>query len=212
MKTKDSLIRLGFLALFVFLTFQGKMVIWLLLFALSLPVALLFGRLYCGYACPIHTVMRPVSAAARKLGWQKDGAPRFLNTGYLPWVALALSIAATVFSRRVLQVNLPILPFWIVAGALVVLRWAPEVFHNGICPFGALQKTFGRFARRSRQVDPDVCISCGLCEKACQADAVHLSGARSKAVIQTGLCHQCSDCSAACPKGAIAHKNRNPGE
>ncbi len=212
MKTKNTLIRIAFLALFVFLTFQGKMVIWLLLFGLSLPMALLFGRLYCGFACPIHTVMRPVSAGARKLGWQKDIAPRFPTAGYIPWAALVLSITATVFARKVLQVNLPIMLFWIAAGALVVLRWPPGIFHNGICPFGALQKAFGRFARRSYQVDPDACISCGLCEKACQTDAIHLSGAQSKAVIQIHLCHQCSDCSAACPKGAIAQKKRTREE
>jgi hypothetical protein len=45
MKAKDSLIRIAFLALFLFLTIRGKMALWLLLFALSLPVALLFGRI-----------------------------------------------------------------------------------------------------------------------------------------------------------------------
>lgn len=210
MKAKDSLIRIAFLALFLFLTIRGKMALWLLLFALSLPVALLFGRLYCGYACPIHTVMRPVSALARKRGWQKDSAPRFLSAVYLPWVALALSIASTVFARKALQINLPILPFWIAAGALTVLRFRPEVFHNGICPFGALQKTFGRFARRSKQVDPVACISCGLCEKACQADAIHLTGPDHTATVNISLCHQCSSCSIACPKDAIAHKKRLP--
>ena len=208
MKPKDSLIRIAFLALFLFLVVRGKMMLWLLLFALSLPVALLFGRLYCGYACPIHTVMRPISALARKLGWQTGDAPRIFTAGYLPWVALALSIAATVFARKTLQMNLPILLFWIAAGAIIVLRYPPEVFHNGICPFGALQKTFGRFARRSKQVDPDACIRCGLCEKACQADAIHLAGPDHTAVINISYCHQCSSCSVACPKDAIAHKKR----
>jgi NAD-dependent dihydropyrimidine dehydrogenase PreA subunit len=209
MKTKDTLIRIAFLALFVFLTAQGKMVIWLLLFAMSLPVALLFGRLYCGYACPIHTVMRPVSTLARKLGWQTDDTPRAFSAGSIPWIALALSIAATVFARKTLQMNIPIMLLWIAAGALIALRYRPEVFHNGICPFGALQRTFGRFARRSKQVDPEACISCGLCEKACQADAIHLTGPDRTAVVNISLCHQCSSCSAACPKDAIAHKKRS---
>lgn len=42
-------IRMLFLALFLFLVLNGKMMLWLALFAISLVGALLFGRVYCGY-------------------------------------------------------------------------------------------------------------------------------------------------------------------
>jgi polyferredoxin len=209
MKSFDTSIRLAFFALFVFLTIQGKMRLWLLLFALSLPAAALFGRLYCGYVCPIHTVMRPVSTLSSRRGWQKSSAPRFLSNKALPWAALAISVTATVIARRTFQLTLPLLPFWIAAGALTALFFRPEVFHNRICPFGALQKIFGRFARSTRQVDPAACIRCGLCEKACQTDAVHLSGAGGTAEIDVASCHQCRDCTAVCPVKAIAKRKQN---
>jgi polyferredoxin len=208
MKAFDTSIRLVFFALFTFLAVQGKMALWLLLFALSLPAAALFGRVYCGYVCPIHTVMRPVSSFSAKMGWQKSRAPRFLSNRALPWTALATSVIATVMARKIFQLNLPLLPFWIAAGALTVLFFRPEVFHNGVCPFGALQKFFGRFARRARQVDAAACIRCGLCEKACQADAVHLTGIGSTAEIDASFCHQCKDCTAACPVQAIKKRNQ----
>ena len=54
------------LALFLFLLANGKVVIWLVLFGVSLMAALIFGRIYCGYACPMNTLMIPVD------GYQKN--------------------------------------------------------------------------------------------------------------------------------------------
>jgi ferredoxin-type protein NapH len=45
-----------------------------------------------------------------------------------------------LLSKRLLHINLPILPFWLVISVLITLRYKPEVFHNLICPFGALAK------------------------------------------------------------------------
>lgn len=206
MKYMANIIRILFLALFIFLLVNGKVVLWLALFAASLIAALIFGRVYCGYVCPMNTLMIPIEWLSKKLKLQTSNTPKWLKNGYFTWIALGVSIAVMILSKKLLHVGLPILPFWLVLSIFVTLRYKPEVFHNLICPFGALQRTFGRFARLSKKVDKDTCIGCKICEKACPSHAIVISSEDKKAVINTALCHQCTNCIQVCPKGAIQYR------
>lgn len=203
MKYITTIIRILFLALFLFLLVNGKVLLWLALFAVSLIAALIFGRVYCGYVCPMNTLMIPVEWLSKKIKLQTSKTPKWLKNGYFAWITLIISIAAMLLSKGFLHANLPILPFWLVMSILITLRYKPAVFHNLICPFGALQRTFGRFARLSEKVDKDVCIGCKLCEKVCPSNAIVVSSKDKKAVISSALCHQCTNCRQVCPKDAI---------
>jgi len=211
MKRIASFIRILFLALFLSLLANGKASLWLVLFTVSLIAALIVGRVYCGYVCPMNTLMIPVEWLSKKLKLQTSNIPKWLRNGYVPWIALVVSVAAMLLSKRLLQIHLPILPFWQVIALLVTLRYKPAVFHNLICPFGALQKTFGRFARFSEKVNRDDCIGCKLCEKACPSNAVVVSAVDHKAEINPALCHQCINCTLACPKTAIHYDKKQAG-
>lgn len=203
MKYITNIIRILFLALFIFLLANGKVLLWLALFAVSLVAALIFGRVYCGYACPMNTLMIPTEWLSKKLKLQTADTPKWLKNGYFTWITLGISVAVMLLSKRLLHVDLPILPFWLVMSILITLRYKPAVFHNLICPFGALQRSFGRFARLSEKVDKDACVGCKLCEKACPSNAILVSSEDKKAMINTALCHQCTNCLQVCPKEAI---------
>jgi len=171
MKHITTIIQLLFLALFVFFLAIGKPMLWLGLFAISLLAALIFGRIYCGYVCPMNTLMIPAEWISKKLKIQIQKAPKWLRSGYFSWISLIVSIAALLLLKRFLHIDLPILPIWLAIAIIITLVYGPAVFHNLICPFGALQKLFGRFARFSKKVDKTACIGCKLCEKACPSDA-----------------------------------------
>ena len=203
MKYITNIIRILFLALFIFLLANGKVLLWLALFAVSLVAALIFGRVYCGYACPMNTLMIPIEWLSKKLKLQTADTPKWLKNGYFTWITLGISVAVMLLSKRLLHIDLPILPFWLVMSILISLRYKPAVFHNLICPFGALQRSFGRFARLSEKVDKDACVGCKLCEKACPSNAILVSSEDKKAMINTALCHQCIKCQQVCPKDAI---------
>lgn len=203
MKTKANLIRIAFFIVFAVVLALGKPVLWLVFFAASLVGALFFGRLYCGYACPMNTLMIPADWLGQKLKIQKQNTPSLLAKGWLPMAALALSLAAMLIGKRLLNRNLPVLPLWVLLSVLVTLRYKPEVFHNLICPFGALQRFFGRFTCRSKQVDAAACIGCRKCEKVCPSAAIRVEASSKKALITPALCHQCTNCQAVCPTDAI---------
>jgi len=203
MKLFPNFIRILFLGLFLFLLINGKIMLWLAIFAVSLIAALIFGRVYCGYACPMNTLMIPIGRISQKMKMQTDKTPTWLKGGHFSWITLAASVALMLLSKRLLRVDLPILAFWLVISVLVTLRYKPDVFHNLICPFGALQKAFGRFTLLSQRVDKGACIGCKLCEKACPSSAIIVSPEDRKAEIHTAICQQCSNCRQVCPKGAI---------
>lgn len=164
MKRIATIIRIFFLTLFVYLIFTGNMMLWLALFGVSLIAAIFFGRVYCGYMCPMNTVMLPTDWVSKKLKLQANGTPEWLKKGYLPWALLGVSILVMVVSKKALHMNIPILLIWLAVSIFVTLRYRPEVFHNLICPFGVLQRTFGKLAKFSKKVDQALCLGCKKCE------------------------------------------------
>lgn len=203
MKYINKAIRILFLALFIFLILNGKMMLWLVLYAVSLAAALLFGRVYCGYACPINTLMMPAEWLAEKLKLQTDHSPKWLRSGKFAWFALVGSVIIMLLVKRMSGKNLPILLIWLLASVIITLRHKPVVFHNLICPFGALQRFFGKSAVFSKKVNTKECVGCKLCEKACPSGAIAVAATDNKAGINTAVCLQCSECQHVCPGHAI---------
>lgn len=205
-KNLITIVRLLFLGLFLFLIIKGRMQIWLIIFAISLIVALLFGRVFCGYICPMNTIMRPVNWLARKLKWQTTNKPRAIGSGWLAIVLLAISIPLMLAAKRVLQKDIPVLIIFLILSAVITLRYRPEVFHNLLCPFGVLQKITGRFALYGENVEASACTGCHKCEKVCPSEAVYVDASTRKATINSALCHQCQDCAMTCPFDAISYR------
>ena len=208
MKWIPTIIRIVFLALFLYLTLTGNMMLWLALFAVSLIIAIFFGRLYCGYACPMNTIMIPIEWISKKLKIQTQSVPKWLEKGVLPWAFLGISIVVMLLTKKMLHINLPILLIWVTISILVTLRYRPFIFHNLICPFGALQKLFGGFAVFSKKVDEATCIGCKKCEKVCPSISINVNSDNKKAVISTNICHQCTNCTDVCPVSAINYVKR----
>jgi polyferredoxin len=191
------------LAAFAFLVSQGKMTLWLGVFAVGLLVSFIFGRGYCGYLCPMNAVMRPAEWLSKKFKLQRPDTPKWLMSSLFPWAFIFLTLAMMLGGKRILQVQLPMLAILLGIAFVVTLFYKPEVFHNRICPFGALLSVSGRFAFRSEGVDASACVGCKLCEKTCAAQAISLEPASKKAVITSALCHQCRACEEVCPTDAI---------
>jgi ferredoxin-type protein NapH len=198
-------IRWVFLGLFLFVIAQGKMIVWLLLYGGSLLVARIWGRVYCGYVCPMNTVMMPAEALAKKTGIQNKSMPAGLKTAWLPVLALILSLAVMMIGRR-RGINIPVLPLWLVLAVAATLFYRPEGFHNGLCPFGPLQEVFGRGAHYAFRVDQQTCIRCGQCVPSCPAGAMTLPE-QGAARIDPALCHQCGVCAGVCPVQAIRYRS-----
>lgn len=206
MKTARILIQIIFFGIFLVIIKNGNMVLWLGIFILSLAGAALFGRFYCGYICPMNTVMGVTGKIAKKLKWQTDKVPKFLRGRLLPWIVLAIMVVSMVISKRVLQRELPILIILILLSVLVTLRYEEWVFHNHICPYGALLSLTGKHAKFSTKVDDSLCIGCKKCEAVCPSKAIKVDNDIKKASVDSSICHQCQACIEVCPVDAIKYR------
>jgi len=206
MKNIRIMTQIIFLIFFSFVIVNGNMVLWLGIFLLSLLGAAVFGRFYCGYICPMNTVMGVTAKLAKRLNWQTKSVPKVLKSKILPWIVLVLMIATMIVSKRVLQLELPILMILMALSILVTLRYEEYVFHNHVCPYGALLSLTGKGAKFSTKVDISKCIGCKKCEKVCPSMAVIVEDQTKVAKIDSALCHQCQACALVCPTKAIRYK------
>jgi len=70
--------------------------------------------------------------------------------------------------------------------------------------FGATKLTH---SPTTAEVDDEICVGCGNCERTCAYDAVKVDPVKGIAVVNAALCEGCGACAASCPSGAMTHKN-----
>lgn len=206
MKAIRVVIQIAFLVIFFIVVAKGNMFLWFGLFILSLLGATFLGRFYCGYICPMNTIMRITEKISIKMNWRTEKTPKLLVNKYFSWVVLLQMIAVMILSKKVLHHEIPMLIILLVLSVIVTLRYESWVFHNHICPFGALLNLTGRWAMYSTKVDESKCVGCKKCEKVCPSKAIKVDSINRMAEINRSLCHQCQECTCVCPKNAIHYK------
>lgn len=194
-------IQVLFLGIFLFLMFTGKAQFWMGLIFVSILLSAVFGRFYCGWACPINTLIRPVNWLKKKLGIQKEDIPGFVKK--LRWVFFGLFLVGlaytiyTISQGRKFPLPLIIIPL----GLLTTLLINEKSWHRYLCPWGILFSLTGRFAKYG--IKSFDCAGCSLCAKSCPGDAIDVTK-KEGAVIDSTYCLQCFECQTACPINALS--------
>lgn len=147
-------------------------------FALPLVSALLFGRIFCSSVCPLGALQDLVSFRPMKL-------PAWLakTLGFFPVLYLALAVlAAAAGSDFIICRFDPFISFYRLGGSFNMLLLGAAFIVLGIfvarpycrfvCPYGVLLGWFARLSWRHATITPDHCIRCRLCEEACPVEAI----------------------------------------
>lgn len=184
--------------------------LWLIAWLLILASALLFGRAFCGYACPGGMLSELLTKVAIMKGKFKNVLPKYVGIMryviaagalyylfYLNNPRWAVPIRTGGFFESTALTFEHAFPLWwvrtlVVLGALALGLIIPHFWCKYMCPTGALLEPFRKFSIFRYRMTDD-CTDCGVCDKECDM------GVRPE---ESG-CSNCGACAGKCPVDAI---------
>lgn len=185
---------------------SGPLPMAIALISLFVVLTLVFGRMFCGYVCPIGAVQElAYNAPVKKFKYTNRKVILVIHlAASLSILMLAVALAIPVLSILGIAAffNLKILSvaFFAFLSILVISIVFYRPFCRFGCPYGLLMALVARVSifKFTRTSD---CIDCGKCEKACPTgEAGREDNAQE--------CYLCGRCVAACPKDALKYDKR----
>jgi len=150
----------------------------LLLFALPLVFALIFGRVFCSGVCPLGALQEIVNIRNYQLSKAVTGV-----LSVFPWIYLGFAVLfAITYSGFIICRYDPFVgifrlggPFPLISFGVVLLIFSVftgRPFCRFICPYGAILGMFSRFSIYQVKLTKKECNNCELCHNACPVDAI----------------------------------------
>ncbi|MHA1724831.1 MAG: 4Fe-4S binding protein [Promethearchaeota archaeon] len=196
------------------------MIIILLLLLFSV---LIFGRIFCGFGCPLGALQELASRVKFKskinVKNKKNSRTYLLfqkMQKIIRWAFFLFFGILTIFlGIPILQIINPFIGFNLFNLSFEILLMIPLIslvitfivsffvyrpWCRYICPFGALASVTGRFSRY-KLTRTDACTNCGLCERVCPTNEA-LDGSKKSE------CYYCTRCIDICPQDAIKLRKR----
>lgn len=187
--------------------------------AWTIPIllALVFGRVFCGWLCPFGVLARASDALLERLPWRPPARAIPLRRP-VRWAVLALTLFAGVLgAQTALYVLLPHVlvqqtayACWLMGGGGAVFGWllgllaaglllGPTTYCAAVCPTGAAlaltarRRPFGVFIDAPNDCGP----KCNLCTRACWLQLDPATGDPGPD------CDACARCFGPCPRGNL---------
>ncbi len=212
----------------------------LFIFIAILTVSFLFGKSFCSWICPIGTISEWIGDFGEKINLKlfkrKLVLPRYLDYPLrsLKYLLLAFFLYS-IFSMNLQAlkafldspynlfadiklynffVNISLFSLKVLIALFVLSVFIRNFWCRYLCPYGALLGIISIFSPGKIKRNPDACIDCELCTRACPSNIkVH----KVKTVI-SDECSTCLSCVEACPvkdalnlKALPLKKKINPG-
>ncbi len=166
-----------------------------LLLLLALFLGMSFGRLFCGWLCPLSAIFGFLEPLSKRRRWHGRWWYR------LKYLTLLITVVLVYYAATS---GLPV-PMWAIAyaglgllGGLVVLEVVyPRLFCTSLCPVGGFFSALGKLSAFRLHVDEE-CTACGRCNEVCEMN-VDICGRR-----RLNECSMCLACIEECPYRSIS--------
>ncbi len=182
-----------------------------------LAVSFLFRKAFCSWLCPVGTLSEYLWRAGQKLFRRNFYLPRWLDLGlrsvtylllgFFVWAVTSMAVdelASFMNSPYGIIADVKMLNFFrhigetgaIVLGVLVVASLFIQNFWcRFLCPYGALLGIVSLASPTRIRRNPESCIDCAKCAKACPS-ALPVD---KLVTIKSAECTGCLECVAVCP-------------
>jgi len=193
---------------------------------LTVVVTLVFGRVWCGWFCPLGAILELFGRKGRKLRWQGLRQWKYVILFSILVLAIFGSLAfmyfepITILVRGITSIFKPIVEYvqledkeafslpginwWLIAIPFVLvlgLNFVEKRFWcRYLCPLGALVGLGSKFSWIKRRVNQISCVQCGDCAALCTMGAI---SSERDFTSDPAECIMCMDCAPPCPKTAI---------
>jgi polyferredoxin len=187
-----------------------------------LAISLLFRKAFCGWLCPIGTISEWLWKAGQSMFKRNPRLPRWVDIplrslkyvllGLFLWVVVtmpAYAIQGFLHSPYGLIADVKMLDFFrhmsttaaVVIGVCAIASIIVKNFWcRYLCPYGALMGLAALVSPVWIRRQPDKCIDCAKCAKACPS----LLPVDTNLQIRSAECLGCLECVAVCPaEGAL---------
>jgi len=194
-----------------------------IILAVTVVIALLFRRSFCGLLCPFGALQELFARFGGKVFRKRPAVPARADKilRYLKYAVLVLTVVLawrtgrlwmtsydpyaafghiTAIPETLAEDPLSIVSFILLGVTLLGSFIYDRFFCKYLCPAGAFYALVGKLSPTRIQRQDDLCIHCNLCSHVCP---VNLDVAKLDHVTQME-CLSCNECVAVCPKqGAL---------
>ena len=175
----------------------------------------LFGKLFCGFICPMGFVQDVLHVARQKTGIQGVSLTEKLyeRLSIIKWTAVMLFLGmgfagldfcnicpAVTLSPAFSGFKTTIYISGFVMLFVLVGSFFKSRFFCNICPLGLIMGLFYRVSLVRLKKDCTACTECGACYNACPMGIKSIYTERDKADVTTTNCLLCGECIRNCPE------------
>lgn len=182
--------------------------------------ALLGGRVFCSWVCPVNMVTDLANRLRKSIGplqslnsWKIRREVRYWVVALSVILSIILGVAAFEWISPIGVMHRGVIYGFGLGWTFVLAVFLFDLFavKNGfcghICPLGGFYSLTGRFGILRIGYEKDKCTSCGKCFDMCpESQVLDIVGRQSGAVL-SGACINCGRCIEACDDNALAFKN-----
>lgn len=182
--------------------------------------ALLGGRVWCAWVCPINMVTDLSAWLRRRLGisdlFQLSRNTRYTVLGLALVLSVLTGVAAFEWISPISMLHRELI-FGIGLGwtaVLGVFLFDLCILRNGwcghLCPLGAFYALVGKLAQVRIGFDVPTCTHCGECARVCpEPQVLNLKEAAETGMIASGECSNCGRCITVCPEDTLQFRLRH---
>ncbi|WKY47411.1 4Fe-4S binding protein [Eubacteriaceae bacterium ES3] len=198
----------------------------LVLLILTVVLALLFRRSFCGMLCPFGALQEFFSKIGQKIFKKRFILPEKIDKPlrYLKYVVLVLTAGLawyygtlwmspydpyaafshiTVIGESLEEDPTAIIGFILLFGILIGSFFYDRFFCKYLCPAGALYAIIGKISPLKVEKDNSLCIHCKKCDKVCPVNIK----IEQEDKVTSAECINCNECVLECPvNGALEVK------